>query len=96
MTYANNRSLRKEMALAFGARSFQGNKNDNQQIVLDIVSLRFKRANLLGYKTHSDFVLEERMAENPDTVMSFSKNLLSKAKPAALKEFKQLEDFAKI
>jgi oligopeptidase A len=95
MTYADNRTLRKEMALAFGARAFQGNQNDNQQIVLDIVSLRFKRANLLGYKTHSDFILEERMAETPSKVINFSNDLLSKAKPAALKEFKQLEDFAK-
>ena len=39
---------------------------DNQKIVLNIVNLRHERANLLGYKTHAHFVLEERMAETPE------------------------------
>jgi len=63
MTYADNRELRKKMAIAFGAKGFQNNEFDNQQIVMDIVRLRHERANLLGYKSHADFVLEERMAE---------------------------------
>ncbi len=95
MTYAKNRQLRKKMALAFGAKGFQKNDNNNEQIVLKIVNLRHERANLLGYNTHADFVLEERMAETPETVMSFSNNLLSKAKPAALREFNNLQAFAK-
>ena len=63
--------------------------------MLEIAKLRFERANLLGYKTHADFVLEERMAETPEKVHSFLNELLEKAKPAAEREFKQLEDFAK-
>ncbi|QCX40202.1 M3 family metallopeptidase [Aureibaculum algae] len=95
MTYADDRSLRKKLAIAFGARAFKNNEYDNQKVVLDIVNLRHKRANLLGYKTHAHFVLEERMAETPEKVLSFSNDLLEKAKPAAEKEFKQLSDFAK-
>jgi len=95
MTYIEDRKLREQMAKAFGARSFQNNEFDNQQIVLDIVKLRHQRANLLGYKTHANFVLEERMAENPKTVLSFLHDLMLKAKPAALREFEQLSDFAK-
>jgi Zn-dependent oligopeptidase len=95
LTYADNRELRKKMAIAFGARCFQNNEFDNQEIVLKIAKLRFERANLLSYKTHAHFVLEERMAENPEKVFSFSNNLLAKAKPAALKEFEQLSAFAK-
>ncbi|MES2240948.1 MAG: M3 family metallopeptidase [Bacteroidota bacterium] len=95
MTYADNRELRKKMAIAFGARSFQNNEFDNQEIVLKIVKLRHQRANLLGYKTHAHFVLEERMAESPEKVMAFENDLLAKAKPAAEKEFAQLTDFAK-
>ncbi len=94
MTYIDDRSLREKLAKVFGARAFQNNKNDNQQIVLDIVKLRYERANLLGYKTHAHFVLEERMAETPEKVISFSKELLAKAKPAAEREFKQLTSFA--
>ena len=95
VTYADNRELRKKMAIAFGARSFQNNEFDNQEIVLKIAKLRFDRAQVLGYKTHSHFVLEERMAENPEKVISFSNDLLAKAKPAAQKEFAQLAAFAK-
>ena len=95
VTYADNRELRKKMAIVFGARAFQNNEFDNQKIVLKIAKLRFDRAQVLGYKTHSHFVLEERMAETPEKVISFSNDLLAKAKPAAQKEFAQLSAFAK-
>lgn len=95
VTYADNRELRKKMAIAFGAKGFQNNEFDNQKIVLQIAKLRFERAQVLGYATHAHFVLEERMAENPERVKSFSNDLLEKAKPAALKEFAELSAFAK-
>ncbi len=95
LTYADNRELRKELAIAAGKKGFQDNDFNNEKVVLDIVNLRNQRANLLGYKTHAHFVLEERMAETPETVIEFSNNLLEKAKPAALKEFSNLESYAK-
>jgi peptidyl-dipeptidase Dcp len=95
VTYADNRELRKKMAIAFGAKGFQNNELDNQQNVFKIAKLRFDRAQLLGYASHADFVLEERMAESPEKVKTFSKDLLEKAKPAALKEFAELTAFAK-
>ena len=95
LTYADNRELRKKMAIAAGKKGFQNNEFNNEKIVLEIVNLRHKRANLLGYKTHAHFVLEERMAETPETVFKFSNDLLEKAKPAAIKEFKNLENYAK-
>ena len=95
VTYAENRELRKEIAIAAGKKAFQNNEFDNQEITLKIAKLRFERANLLGYKTHSHFVLEERMAQNPDKVKSFLNDLLVKAKPAAEREFAELSAFAK-
>lgn len=95
MKYAKNRDLRKEMALAFGAKGFHNDELDNQDNVIQIVKLRDERAKLLGYKSHADFVLEERMAKNPNTATNFLQNLLEKAKPAAEKEFLELENFAK-
>lgn len=95
VTYIDNRELRKEMAIAAGKKAFQGNEFDNKEITLKIAKLRFDRANLLGYATHSHFVLEERMAQNPDKVKSFLKDLLKKAKPAAEREMAQLTAFAK-
>jgi len=95
MKYATNRELRKELSLAFGSKSFKGDELDNQKNVIKIANLRHERANLLGYKTHAHFVLEERMAETPEKVHAFLNELLEKAKPAAAREFKQLENFAK-
>ena len=95
MKYAENRELRKKMAIAFGAKGFHNDTLDNQEHVLKIVNLRHERALLLGYKTHAHFVLEERMAKTPENVNRFLEDLLEKAKPAAELEFKQLENFAK-
>ncbi|ARV07510.1 peptidase M3 [Polaribacter sp. SA4-10] len=95
LTYADNRELRKKLAIAAGKKGFQKNEFNNEQIVLEIVNLRHQRANLLGYTTHAHFVLEERMAETPENVIEFSNELLAKAKPAAKKEFEELENYAK-
>ena len=95
LTYIDNRELRKKMAIAAGKKGFQDNSFNNEGVVLEIVNLRHQRANLLSYKTHAHFVLEERMAETPENVIAFSNNLLEKAKPAAIKEFNNLEAYAK-
>jgi len=95
VTYVENRELRKEIAIAAGKKAFQDNEFDNKENVKRIVELRHKRANLLGYQSHSHFVLEERMAQNPEKVQSFLNDLLEKAKPAAQKEFAELTAFAK-
>jgi Zn-dependent oligopeptidase len=95
MKYADNRELRQQMAIAGGSKCFKNDELDNQANVLEIAKLRHQRANLLGYKTHAHFVLEERMAETPEKVISFLNELLEKAKPAAEREFQQLTNFAK-
>ncbi|MFD2726761.1 M3 family metallopeptidase [Hyunsoonleella rubra] len=95
VTYADNRELRKKITLAAGSKSFKGDELDNQKNVLEIAKLRHQRAKLLGYKTHAHFVLEERMAETPQNVQKFLNELLEKAKPAAEREFKKLQEFAK-
>ncbi|MCH9660579.1 MAG: M3 family metallopeptidase [Bacteroidetes bacterium] len=95
MKYAENRELRKKLSLAFGARAFQNNEQNNSANVLQIAKLRHQRAQLLGYDSHAHFVLEERMAKTPENVISFLNELLEKAKPAAQKEFNELEAYAK-
>ena len=95
LTYADNRALREKMFLAFSSRAFGKDKNDNRDIVLKMVSLRKERANLLGYKTHADFVLELRMAENPEKVFDFLNNLLNHARPVAKEELQELTTYAR-
>ena len=95
MKYAENRELRKKMAIAYGARAFGKNEFNNENITLEIAKLRYQRANLLGYETHAHFVLEERMAMSPEKVNGFLNDMLTKSKPFAQKEFDQLAQFAK-
>lgn len=94
VTYAKNRELRKEITIAAGKKGFQENDYNNEEIVLNIVRLRHERAQLLGYPSHAHFVLEERMAQTPEKVVSFLNDLLVKAKPAAEKEFNELTAYA--
>ena len=94
MKYAKNRELRKTLALAAGSQCFKNDEYNNEEIVLSIAKLRFERANLLGYSTHADFVLEERMAGSSEKVKSFLNDLLDKALPFVKKELEELTQFA--
>lgn len=93
ITFADNRALREQMWRAFTSKAYK-DKYDNCGLVVDIVSLRNERAKLLGYATHAHYVLERRMAEQPETVMAFIEKLKSAYKPAAQAELKELEKFA--
>lgn len=95
MTYAENRDLRKELALANGKKSFNNNEFDNQNLIKEIVGLKQEKAALLGYKNYADYVLEERMAKSPEKVSTFLNELLEKARPFAEKEIEELKSLAK-
>jgi peptidyl-dipeptidase Dcp len=94
LTYADNRDLREKLWRAFTTRAKQG-KFDNRQNVLDIVKCRYERAKLLGYDTHADYVLEERMAKSKNTVFDMLAEYKEISKKVALQEHKELEGFAK-
>mgnify|MGYP000010117051 FL=1 len=93
MTYAENRKLRKEMALAFGKRGFQENSQNNIENIKEIIRLRKERASVLGFSSHAAFVLEERMAKSEKEALQFLEKLYEKALPAAKKEWEAMEEF---
>ena len=95
MTYASNRDLRKELSIAFGSKSFKNDGLDNQEIVKRIVKLRNQRAKLLGYYTHADFVLEERMAESANKVMDFLSEIEKYGRPSAERDVAEVTAFAR-
>ena len=95
MTYADNRNLRQELALANGKKAFDGGEFDNQNLIKEIINLRQQKAELLGYKNFAEYVLEERMAESPKKVFDFLNQLLTAATPYAEKEITQLKELAK-
>lgn len=95
LTYAKNRELRKTMYLANSTKGFKGDAQDNTEIVKSIAKLRHQKAQLLGYESHAHFILEERMAATPKTVMSFIENIVNHATPAAAAETEELRVYAK-
>lgn len=94
MTYAKNRQRREELWRAYNSRCF-GGEFDNSTLCLQISKLRHDRAQLLGFKSHADFVLSRRMAKTVDQVELFLKNLMTPSQLAAKKEIQELLDFAK-
>ena len=87
LQYSGNRELRERIYKAMYMRSNQGNEYDNNKMIKEILELRLERARLLGYETHADFVLEERMAKEPsnvyDLLMMVWEPALEKAKEEA-------------
>ena len=94
MKYADNRDLRQKLFTDYHNRCVGDSPYNNEANVLRIAELRQARASLLGYPSYAAFALEERMAETPEKVMNFLSELLSKAKPQALKELEQLKTFS--
>ena len=85
LQYAENRALREKLLKGYIMRGDQANQYDNKEIIAKIAALRVERANILGYKTHADYVLEMNMAKNPKAVYEF----LNKIWKPALKIAKQ-------
>ncbi len=93
LKYADNAALRREIYTAYNSRATTG-ENDNTGTVLEITNLRIQIAQLLGYKTYADYVLEERMIKTPDEVNAFLEQLLRPSLPAAQKEVRIINDYA--
>jgi peptidyl-dipeptidase Dcp len=88
LQYADNRELRKKIWEAYQSRANKDNDKDNKAILVEMANLRREKAQLLGYKNHADYVLEESMAKTSDQVY----NLLNQLWTPALAKAKQERD----
>jgi len=89
--YSAKRDLREKLFKAFINRGNNNNLFDNKAILSKIAALRVKKADLLGYKTHADFVLEENMAKTPAGVDKLLDQLWMPALAMAKKEAQELQ-----
>jgi peptidyl-dipeptidase Dcp len=94
LKYADNRELREQIFRASSSRANHGNENDNTANIRRIVELRLEKAKLLGFRTHAEYKLQERMAETPEKVVRFLEELHQESKPFAVKEFAEVQEFA--
>ncbi|WP_194975825.1 M3 family metallopeptidase [Aquiflexum lacus] len=92
LQYADNRELRKQIWEAYQIRANQANDKDNKAILLEIANLRREKANLLGFKTHADYVLEETMAKNSENVYKLLNQLWTPALAKAKVEGAEMQE----
>lgn len=95
MTYSSDRELKEQLWREYNSRGLRGGENDNQRILSRIVELRALIANLLGYGTYADYVLEERMAKSVDRVNGFLNELLDATIDFARADYDMIRDFAR-
>jgi peptidyl-dipeptidase Dcp len=91
LTYSDKRNLRKQIYTAYANRGNNENEFDNNKVLSEIVRIRAERAKLLGYKTHSNIVLEPRMAKVPENVFNLLNNLWERALPVAKNEVTEMQ-----
>jgi oligopeptidase A len=96
MQYADKRSLREQMYRGFVTRAseFGAAEHDNTPLIREILSLRRRQAQLLGYEDYAQLSLEPKMAESAQQVLSFLQDLATRARPYAQQDLEELRAFA--
>ncbi|MGN1281250.1 MAG: oligopeptidase A [Succinivibrio sp.] len=99
MTYCEDRQLREQMYKAYTTRASEigpdAGRWDNAPVMEEILSLRHKLANLLGYQTYAHLSLAKKMADTPDTVIGFLSDLAKKSHSQGEREIAELRDYAR-
>ncbi|MBP1672709.1 MAG: peptidase [Bacteroidetes bacterium] len=93
MKYADDRKLREKFYKIYNSRAFEG-EFDNNGIIAEIVSLRFKLAHLMGFENYAEYALQDRMAENPKNVYNLLDQLLEVSYAAAKGEIEEITKYA--
>jgi oligopeptidase A len=97
MQYADHRSLREKMYRAYGTRASEFGKTewDNTALMDEIVKLRGEEAQLLGFANYGELSLASKMANSPQQVVEFMRELAQRARPFAEKDLSELREFAR-
>jgi oligopeptidase A len=97
LQYADNQVLRKTLYDASAKRASEFGKAewDNGPLILEILKLREEESKLLGYRHFADVSLVPKMAESPEEVTQFLRDLAKRARPYAERDLQEIRDFAK-
>ncbi|MDR1683547.1 MAG: M3 family metallopeptidase [Candidatus Symbiothrix sp.] len=95
LKYADNRELREKLYKAMYNRCNNGNEHDNKELIAKIVNLRLEKANLLDYKSHAAYSLEETMAKTPENALKLLSDIWQYALPQAKREKAELQKLIK-
>lgn len=95
LQYSENRELRQKMLNAYASRGNNKNEFNNIENIKNIVNLRLERANLLGYKSHAAYVLDDNMAKTPEKVYELVNQVFKPGLATAKKEAVELQKMIK-
>ncbi len=98
LQYAENRELRAKLYVAYSQRASEFGKPewDNTPLIIQILKLRGEEARLLGYANYAELSLTSKMANTPDQILKFLRELAQHARPLAEKDLAELREFAKV
>jgi len=92
LQYSEKRELREKLYKAYINRGNNDNANDNKRVISKIISLRYQKAKLLGFKSYAHFVLDKVMAKKPENVYKLLTQIWEPALKLAGKEARELQD----
>ena len=95
MTYADNRDLRRELYMAYNTKCTHDNASNNLEIVKKLANVRMEIAQLLGYDNFAEYNLQERMAQNSESVYKLLDQLLEAYTPTAKQEYAEVQALAR-
>jgi len=92
LQYCNNRELRRQLLMAYTTRGNHDNENDNKSVINQTMRLRVEKAQLFGFNCPADYILQDCMAKNHETVDEFLKSVWEPSLKAAQKEAAALQE----
>ena len=94
LTFASNRTLRQQVWTTFKNRGDNGDANDNNQIIRDIVRLRAERAHILGFPNHAAYRMSDTMAHDPQRAMDLMMRVWGPAVQRVHEEVRDMQAIA--
>ena len=91
LQYCENRELRKQLLMDYTTRANHDNEFDNKAVIIREMELRIERARLFGYDNPADYILEDCMAKNHQTVDAFLRSVWEPSLKAARREAAELQ-----
>ncbi len=96
LQYADDRALRERLFHAYSTRASEFGRPDwdNTQLMIELLRLRREQAQVLGYRDFAELSLVPKMAESPQQVLEFLRDLARRARPFAERDMAELKEFA--
>lgn len=91
LQFSDKRELREKIFKAYINRCDKGNEYDNKEIIQKMIALRVEKAHLLGYSNYAEYILDDRMAKEPEKVYNLLDQLMEGALVLAKNEVADMQ-----